>query len=169
MNFYSPQEELAYHIAKYYHRNQKRKYTGKPYISHCIEIVTLLKEQKFYEIDMLCAAWLHDTLEDTDIPKDLISLIFGVDINFYVWELTNRSKPTDGNRAKRKQIDHSFLARACAVSQTIKLADIISNTSSIVERDPEFAKVYLAEMRLLLPLLTKGHSVLLNKAKSIIQ
>ena len=36
-------------------------------------------------------------------------------------------------------------------------ADIISNTRSIVEHDPDFAKVYLAEMRLLLPLLTKAN------------
>jgi hypothetical protein len=49
--------------------------------------------------------------------------------------------------------------------QTIKCADIISNTSSIVMHDPAFARVYLEEKRLLLERLTEADPRLLALAR----
>ena len=66
------------------------------------------------------------------------------------------SKPEDGNRATRKAIDREHTAQAPAEAQTIKLADLISNSKSIMAHDPDFAVTYLAEKRLLLEVLTKG-------------
>jgi hypothetical protein len=54
---------------------------------------------------------------------------------------------------------------APAEAQTIKLADLISNTRSIMEHDEAFAKTYLAEKRLLLEVMTKGDRGLLAVAR----
>jgi hypothetical protein len=61
----------------------------------------------------------------------------------------------------------SHLAGASPRAKTIKLADLIDNSRSIVERDPDFAKVYLAEKRELLAVLTDGDETLLNQARAI--
>jgi hypothetical protein len=70
--------------------------------------------------------------------------------------MTDISQPQDGNRATRKAIDREHTARAPAEAQTIKLADLISNSKSIMKHDPAFAKTYLEEKRLLLEVMTKG-------------
>jgi hypothetical protein len=82
--------------------------------------------------------------------------------------LTDVSKPEDGNRAERKALDREYIANATPDAKTIKLADIISNCSSIIKHDPEFAKVYLEEKRLLLEVLTEGDERLLALARHII-
>ncbi len=141
-------------FATKWHGSQVRKYTGEPYIEHCREIVDILKVVPHTE-DMLAAAWLHDVLEDTECSLMEMHVAFGDDIAFMVLMLTDCDKCL-GNRATRKGIDRERLGRASAEVQTIKLADLISNTKSIVEHDPKFAKVYLAEARMLLDVLTKG-------------
>ena len=83
-----------------------------------------------------------------------------------------RSTPTrEGgpNRARRKEIDRQRLSQAPGWVQTVKVADMIDNTSTIVEYDPKFAKVYLEEKRLLLAELTSADPLLLEKAKTHIK
>lgn len=58
--------------------------------------------------------------------------------------------------ATRKRLSRERLAAAPGWVQTIKCADLISNTSSIVQYDPAFAKVYLEEKRLLLEVMGKA-------------
>lgn len=129
---------------------QKRKYTGEPYINHPREVVKLLESVGHTNQFMIAAAWLHDVVEDTDISLADIELEFGSVITSMVSGLTDVSKLEDGNRAERKKIDREHLARQSKMVQTIKCADLISNTASIVEHDPEFAKVYLEEAKQLL-------------------
>jgi len=105
---------------------------------------------------MIAAAYLHDTLEDTDTSYDRLAAMFGVEVADLVLAVTDVSKPADGNRATRKALDCTHLATGSADAQTIKLADLIDNTSSIVEHDPDFAKIYLVEKAALLEVLTKG-------------
>ena len=57
---------------------------------------------------------------------------------------------------------------ASARAQTIKLADLINNTSSIVKHDTKFAKVYLREKALLLDVLTRGDITLWRQAKDLL-
>ena len=113
---------------------------------------------------MVAAALLHDVVEDTDVSLEDISIKFGPDIADLVSDLTDVSKPEDGNRATRKALDRAHTARASAAAKTIKLADLISNSRSIVEFDPHFAKVYLKEKALLLGVLTDGDQILWKKA-----
>ena len=82
--------------------------------------------------------------------------------------MTEVSKPEDGNRKTRKAMDRDFLAKQSAEVQTIKLADMISNSQDIKTYDPKFAEVYIPEMKELLKVLDKGDKTLYAKAKEII-
>jgi (p)ppGpp synthase/HD superfamily hydrolase len=146
---------------------QLRKYTNEPYIVHPFEVAMTVK-QVGGTPEMIAAAFLHDTVEDTHVTLEIIEREFGPEIKELVFFLTDASKPEHGNRATRKAIDREHISRADARAQTIKLADIVSNCTSIVKYDPEFAKVYLEEKRLLLEVLTKGDKILLDRARKIV-
>lgn len=143
---------------------QTRKYTGEPYVVHPIEVSSIVAEVGGTDV-MLAAALLHDVLEDTNVTYELLAEQFGTEVAELVLWLTDVSKPEDGNRSTRKALDRQHSAAAPAEAQTIKVADLISNTRSIVAHDPNFAKVYLEEKRMLLEVLTKADSTLLNQAK----
>ncbi|MGB2063565.1 MAG: HD domain-containing protein [Marinomonas gallaica] len=162
-------EKKALDFATKAHGDQKRKYTGEPYIKHPIAVAKLVREhaQTCHE-SMYCAALLHDTVEDTNATIDEIRREFGDIVTAFVDGLTDVSKPEDGNRAKRKEIDRQHLAKSLPPIQTIKLADLIDNSKSISEHDPEFAKVYMREKRLLLEVLVDGDKTLYAIAKKIV-
>lgn len=141
------------------HEGQVRKYTGEPYIKHPIEVMNIVRTVPHTE-NMLAAALLHDVVEDCGVELSEIFDIFGARIAAYVDDLTDESKPEDGNRATRKEIDRNHTEVALKDSKTIKLADLISNTKSICEHDKEFAKVYVKEKQLLLEVLTEGDPAL---------
>ena len=132
-----------------------RKYTGEPYINHPAAVVELVSSVPHIP-EMLAAAWLHDTVEDAGVSLDLIETEFGGLVAGMVEMLTDVSHAHDGLREHRKRKDREHTAKASPSVKTIKLADLIDNTRSIVERDPNFAKVYLAEKRLLLEVLRGG-------------
>ena len=146
--------------------DQRRKYTGDPYIVHPAEVVEIVKTVEHSD-DMLAAAWLHDVVEDTPVTIAEIQAEFGETVALFVHGLTDASKPEDGNRAARKAIDREWIAMGYPPEKTIKLADLISNTRSIVEHDPKFAKVYLQEKRLLLEVLKAGDQVLWQQAHDL--
>ena len=122
------------------HEGQVRKYTGEPYIVHPVEVMEIVSTVTDDE-EMLVAALLHDVVEDTAVTVEDLRAQFGDRVATLVDELTDKSRPEDGNRKARKAIDRAALAEASAAAQTIKLADMISNTRSIVEHDPKFAEV----------------------------
>ena len=138
------------------HGDQKRKYTGVPYIVHPIEVMEIVKTVP-HDDEMLAAALLHDVVEDTDVTIEEILAAFGDDVASLVADLTDVSKPEDGNRKLRKGLDRDHSAESSARAQTVKLADLISNSADILENDPSFAKVFLAEKELLLEVLVKGN------------
>lgn len=142
------------------HKGQVRKYTSEPYIVHPAEVAVIISTLPGASDEMIAAAWLHDVVEDTMVTEDQITDSFGNIVANYVWWLTDTAKPGDGNRAVRKSIERHRLAQAGQVAQSIKLADLISNTSTIVAHDPKFAKVYLSEKRDLLKVLTLGNRTL---------
>lgn len=162
-------EERAKDFATRYHASidHKRKYTDEPYIAHPAAVVELVRSAPHTE-SMVCAAWLHDTVEDTPCTLDEIERVFGFEVATLVEMLTDVSKPGDGNRAVRKEIDRAHTAKASPQAKTIKLADLIDNTHSIVERDPAFAKVYLAEKALLLEVLREGDAALWEMAHGML-
>lgn len=158
----------AYSVAKEAHGTQVRKYTGEPYITHPVSVARRVSERTV-DCDMICAALLHDVLEDTDVTEqDLHVGGFGFRCIEMVVGLTEFSVKEDGNRAVRKALDKRYLARQSAMTQTVKVADLIDNTSSIVQYAPGFAKTYMAEKRALLQVLTKADHGLLLEARVIV-
>lgn len=147
---------------------QLRKYTNEPYIVHPAEVFSIVSSVDGATPEMMAAAWLHDVVEDTGVTIEVIRQIFGEEVAELVGWLTDVSRPEQGNRSVRKAIDRAHTAMAPAQAQTIKLADLISNCTSIVEHDANFAKTYLEEKRLLLEVLTKGDRVLYERAKAIV-
>lgn len=152
-------------IAAHASIDQRRKYTGEPYIVHPAEVVAIVKSVP-HTPAMLAAAWLHDTVEDTPVTIEEIRAEFGDEIATLVGWLTDVSKPTDGKRAVRKAIDRQHTADAPAEAQTVKLADLLSNSKSILEHDLNFAAVYIEEKALLLDVLTKGDATLFARARA---
>lgn len=147
---------------------QVRKYTNEPYIVHPQEVVEIVMTVP-HTLTMLAVAYLHDVVEDTHIKLEDIEREFGQYVADQVRWLTDVSKPGDGNRAMRKAIDREFIAGAPPEAQTIKLADLISNTMSIVKHDPRFAAVYLEEKKLLLEVLQRGDPVLFRRATELVE
>ena len=147
---------------------QLRKYTNEPYIVHPAEVFSIVSTVDGATEDMLAAAWLHDVVEDTGVTNEVIREMFGEKVAELVGWLTDVSRPEQGNRATRKAIDRAHTAMASAQAQTIKLADLISNCSSIKEHDEAFAKIYFEEKRLLLEVLSKGDKILYERAKALV-
>lgn len=157
--FAEPEQKIidqAYEYAKEMHGEQRRKYTSEPYIHHPVAVARVISAETDCSHSVICAALMHDVVEDTAATHADILERFGYRIADLVRQVTDVSRPEDGNRAIRKAIDRQYLAGADAEAQTIKLADLIHNTFSIVEYDKKFAAVYLAEKAMLLHALDKG-------------
>lgn len=146
------------------HGNQRRRYSGELYLGHCIEVHRLVEIHDGTE-DMQCAALLHDVVEDCGVTASDIYAEFGSEVADMVIALSDLET---GNRAIRKAASCARLADASAEVQTIKLADLVSNSRSIIERDPDFAKVYLREKVALLRVMNKGNARLWDMAAKLI-
>jgi hypothetical protein len=147
--------------------DQRRKYTNQPYDAHLkavAEIVMSVSDDP----ETIAAAWLHDTLEDTPATYEDIESEFGSMIAIMVDELTDVSRPSDGNRAVRKAIDREHLAHAGRNAKTVKLADLIDNCRDIVEHDETFGRTFVTEASALLEVLEGGEPRLLSRARKII-
>ncbi len=162
-------EERAREFATMKHAEvaQTRKYTGEPYINHPAAVVEIVRNVPHTEA-MLAAAWLHDTVEDTKTTIEDVQEVFGVEVSAIVSMLTDVSRPEDGNRATRKAIDRAHTAKATPSAKTVKLADLIHNSRSIIKHDLAFAKVYLEEQALLLYVLSEGDKTLLARAQRLV-
>ena len=148
----------AMDFARQVHVGQVRKYTGNPYSDHLAEVAGIVATVDGTD-STIAAAWLHDYVEDIN-PTDGLRVVqhrFGPQVAEAVRLLSDLEV---GSRVERKAYSRARLASAPAWVQTIKCADLISNTSSIVLHDPKFAVTYLAEKRALLEVLTLAHPAL---------
>jgi len=162
-------EAMCY--ARLRHGKQLRKYTFDPYAVHLAEVAaivqTVASEQKDVHPDtMIGVAWCHDLIEDTWTTPQELEEKFNKDVSFGVIMLSDLEI---GNRATRKQLARERLGEAPGWVQSIKLADLISNTPSIVKRDPKFANVYTREVAAYLEVLTMGDSRLKDMLVNILK
>lgn len=159
----------AMQFAREKHAGQVRKYTGNPYSDHLAEVAGIVatvavgRDLVTMRETMIATAWLHDCIEDQDVIPAELARRFGPDVQAGVLALSDLEV---GNRAERKAASRKRLAAAPWWVQNIKVADLISNTSSIVKHDPKFSRVYLEEKRLLLYVLTKADERLLKIASA---
>jgi (p)ppGpp synthase/HD superfamily hydrolase len=159
--------ERARAFAREKHASHFRKYTNLPYYTHLENVADLVASVTSDE-EVIAAALLHDSLEDTDVTFSELVLHFGNRVADLVNEVTDVSTKADGNRAKRKGIDRDHLANASADGATVKLADLIDNSRDIEKHDARFAKMYLAEKRALLEVLKAGNSTLWDLANKVV-
>lgn len=163
---------LAYEamlFAREVHKAQRRKYTGNPYADHLAEVAGIAMSigwrcPEVHPDAFMAVCWLHDSMEDQGVTHGTLTDRFGIKVADGVQWLSDLE---EGNRAQRKAASRARLAQAPGWVQTIKCADLISNTSSIVEHDPDFARVYLAEKRALLDVLTRADRRLLLVARGL--
>lgn len=165
----NPLVEKVLLFATLKHKGQVRKYTFEPYINHPIEVMQIVQSVEPDYVAMHCAALLHDVQEDCGVTNEEIASEFGSWIAALVDDLSDVSKPEDGNRKVRKEIDRLHTAQSYSEAKTIKLADLISNSKSLLEHDKDFAKVYIKEKELLLEVLTEGDPTLYAQAKDIVE
>lgn len=157
------------------HEGQKRKYTGEPYIKHPEDVyiyVSWLVETWEPEtaLNMCCAAWLHDVLEDCpQITEQEIVASVGPEVLALVKELTNPSKGVKAPRAVRKQMDRDHLAVVSKEAKIIKLVDRICNLKDIEQGDQDFIPLYTAESRALLEVLRGTNEVLEDQLQKQIE
>lgn len=154
-------------FARDVHKDQRRKYTNNPYSDHLAEvagIVATVENPNIRVSTMVAVAWLHDCMEDQGVDFDKLNGLFGPVVARAVFLLSDLEK---GNRAERKAKSRERLANAQGWIQTIKCADLISNTSSIVQHDPKFAEVYLEEKRQLLEVLRDADKRLWDIASAL--
>lgn len=118
------------------HTGQTRKgINGEPYINHPLEVAYILVSiGKIEDTDILTAAILHDTIEDTDTTKEDIVERFGKNIAEMVMEVTDdKSLP----KAERKLLQIEHAPHLSTGAKQIKLADKTSNISDILHNPPE--------------------------------
>ena len=117
------------------HRDQRRKdEEASPYINHPISVSLLLAEiGGIADAEILSAAILHDTLEDTDTTPKELEAMFGIRIRKLVEEATD-DKSLPKARRKELQIDHASQRSPDAV--LIKLGDKISNVLDVTHSPP---------------------------------
>jgi|ERR1051326_527164 (p)ppGpp synthase/HD superfamily hydrolase len=118
------------------HQHQRRKNAeASPYINHPIQVADLLWDVgQVRDLDLILAALLHDTIEDTDTRPEEIETLFGKPIRGLVEEVTD---DTSLPKAVRKQLQIEHASRLSLGAKLIKLADKISNIGDIAQKPPE--------------------------------
>lgn len=161
-------QEKLFEVVKGYHAGQIRKYTGDPYWVHVKSVADMV--DKHIDVPMAFEiALCHDLLEDTKcealhLIENLKRLGYGdmdtgviVSNVMYLTDVFTHKAFPQLNRKERKAREAERLGRIPMLAQSIKYADLIDNTYSIVRHDPKFAVVYLAEKRVCLDSMRKGH------------
>ena len=117
------------------HRNQRRKDAeASPYINHPIALVNVLaNEGGVQDVTVLCAAVLHDTIEDTETTAGELRALFGDQVAAVVLEVTD-DKSLDKAQRKQLQIEHA--AHCSPQAKLVKLADKICNLRDLLTSPP---------------------------------
>lgn len=125
----------AAHFAAKKHANQRRKNIEEtPYINHPLEVAQLLANTGgITDEDILSAALLHDTLEDTFTEKEEIRSEFGPVVLGYVLEVTDDKSLLKAER-KRRKVEHAGTLSYGA--KLVSLGDRIANLRSVAQEPP---------------------------------
>ena len=122
--------ERAYDVAAQMHAGQVRK-SGDPYITHPLAVATILAELGMNH-ETLCAALLHDTIEDTAYTLDELRRDFGEDIAALVDGVTKLDKVKYGDAAQAETVRKMVVAMSRDIRVlVIKLADRLHNMRTL--------------------------------------
>src|SRR6516162_7527746 len=122
--------ERAYEVAARWHRDQKRK-SGDPYITHPLAVATILAELGM-NTETICAALLHDTVEDTAYTLVELKSEFGEDVAALVDGVTKLDKVKYGESAEAETVRKMVVAMSRDIRVlVIKLADRLHNMRTL--------------------------------------
>lgn len=147
------------------HGDQKRKYNGLPYWTHCRDVAALVTARGGTS-NMIAAAWLHDVLEDTQTTYADLSRRFGIPVADLVYELTDVYTKVDcpnWNRKKRKQLEADRTGRCSIEARKIKLCDIAHNDLSIEQGGDKFALIWRTEKAEMVRLILRNGDISANE------
>jgi (p)ppGpp synthase/HD superfamily hydrolase len=169
---------LAARAAAIFHEGQTRKYDGSPYIVHPGRVAARMSVHPKGTEAVVCAAWLHDVIEDCRVSVGQIAnvfqppagpnadcsepyTVFGTKVADLVWELTNPSKKFPSfSRDDRKAIDRAHIVSVSQEAKMIKLADRTDNLRDVKGAPTSFIVTYFKESILLLDALRTGHGTI---------
>lgn len=117
------------------HRHQRRKDAdASPYINHPITVANVLKQEGgIADVVVLCAALLHDTIEDTQTTQDELEREFGTAVAGVVMEVSDdKSLP----KADRKRLQAEHAPALSHQAKLVKLGDKICNLRDILAHPP---------------------------------
>lgn len=135
------QRELAIYTAGYAHKDQM--YGESPYLFHLDAVDQVLEDVGYGPGDHIrIAAWLHDTLEDTDITAEYLHKYFGIFVVKIVQEVTNEP---GANRKERAEKTYPKIAASIHSTIDLKLADRIANIEQSNKTFSKFGLMYLKE------------------------
>lgn len=125
----------ALHFAADKHRDQRRKDPGSsPYINHPIAVAEVLaRVGGVQDVQVLAAAVLHDTVEDTNTTLAEIEREFGAEVSAFVAEVTD-DKSLEKEVRKRLQVEHT--AHTSVGAKLVKLGDKICNVIDVSDTPP---------------------------------
>ena len=122
--------ERAYDVAAHWHKDQKRK-SGDPYITHPLAVATILAELGM-NTETICAALLHDTVEDTAYTLAELRSEFGEDVAALVDGVTKLDKVKYGDSAEAETVRKMVVAMSRDIRVlVIKLADRLHNMRTL--------------------------------------
>lgn len=119
-----PDEPSAAAFAIRAHGDQR--YGDKPYATHLLAVVHNLRRFGQGRIELVCSAWLHDTVEDTPVTVEEVLEAFGPEVSAIVDAVTTTAGP---DRSTRNAATYLRIA-AIPGATTVKLADRIANVEA---------------------------------------
>ena len=131
--------DRAYRFAREFHRNQRRR-SGEPYINHPVEVALILANDLHMDEDTICAAILHDTVEDTEATFDDLKEQFGETVAELVDGVTKLTQVqvSSLNEKQALNLRKMFLAMSRDIRVVIiKIADRLHNMRTLAALPPE--------------------------------
>ncbi len=129
----------AYRFAAEFHRDQRRR-SGEPYINHPVEVALILADDLHMDEDTICAALLHDTVEDTPATLDQVAELFGPTVAELVDGVTKLTsiEVTSMDEKQALNLRKMFLAMSKDIRVVIiKLADRLHNMRTLAALPPD--------------------------------
>jgi len=147
----------------------------EPYYFHTARVATTLAGLRNYggvatwrRSPLVAAAYCHDLIEDTDITAEqLLLMLQSPRVVELVLQVTHVSKPEDGLRAARREIDRQHLAKCDADGATVKLSDIKDNASCYFNSE-KWANKWFGEKRLELEVLKHGDAEMYDMCAAVV-
>ena len=137
---------MAYRLAEEAHGGQQRQ-SGEPYISHPLAVAEILVGLGM-DSDCICAALLHDVVEDTDITLEVLQKKFGHDVALMVDGVTKIKKLSFASKEDKQSenIRKMLLAMSEDIRVIIiKLADRLHNIRTLQFKSPEKQRLIALE------------------------